>query len=1026
MDPRFVFDTLPLRLQPQPQETLTSLLMRNAAANRITSLMGLYATVTLSSGYRNPRSNNALIDHPPPSWGDLATVLACSREDLLATTFHHLVVRFGREPTAQPMGIFLSGSLAVVLRFCPQCLAEQQEPYYRLAWRFSFLSGCALHGCHLWDVCPQCGKAMPLFSAPFTVGRCALCQADLGLAKTLPLSPAEHTRVQTLTEDLTYLLSAPSELVSLALRRVFVRQQLALMQHAAGKPRGQTSYEGPLLGYLHRLEAIGASFRMLFDERVWRENAHLQDPAHGEAPKAHQIGAALSERIATIQQEMRGSGLPVTRQAIEDRLRIRLKRVLLYPEVQKTLAHVPNELLPEQQQRRARREAELLPCISQALDQLEQEGKSLSVRALGRFLQVNGAAVRQLPGVTAALAERRAQSKRQRVADKRADRERELVACVTAAMAHMMGSGEQTTVEGICAIAGITYTTACKYPQVKALLSPLRRDEAKRMHETRWQAYHQTRDAELVERITAAADRLMTEGKPITPYHICRTLGINSHSVKPYPHAWSLLEQSRLKQEPPGRTMLQQEQRLIPQLEAAIVHFETMGVRITHTLLCRYLHIPMADVAGRYPHARVLLLEAKERTRHRPLLQTENLYEQVVDAIQALEAQHEPVTRNAICIRLQVSVSQLNRDQKVKALIAEVMARRPDAEAVRQTKREDALIECLRKAYAALAANQGPLSYTRLYLATGKGEKTFRHYPRVRAVAEQLVAVHEQDVLRAKSTLVTVLVARAMEMQAQVTRAMSDRSTQCSAYTVQPLHIPGDQTQRRQDRDAALAAEVAQAIKDLERRGQKVTPSAVCALTGWSKQTLCNAKYPQTRQLMRQVGAHRAEATQRRRTEREVALLCQVRHVYADLQQSGQPVQVKMIAKALGLHLSTLRAYPTVKAELAHIRANTVSQYYWERQCRETELLTRLEAYMQLCEEQKQPVLIHTIEQVLAMPRATMSGYPRLRERIEQIRKVKQEQQYGLTERREHPHERLHDGTSGKVVITDLVRENGS
>ncbi len=156
MHPRFVFDALPIRVKPQPQETLTSLLMRNAAANRLTSLIGLYATLTLSPQYRNPRSKNYLIDHPPPSWGNLATILACSREDLRASTFHHLVVRFGREPTWQPMGIFLSGSLALALRFCPQCLAEQQEPYYRLSWRFSFLSGCATHGCRLWDICPQC------------------------------------------------------------------------------------------------------------------------------------------------------------------------------------------------------------------------------------------------------------------------------------------------------------------------------------------------------------------------------------------------------------------------------------------------------------------------------------------------------------------------------------------------------------------------------------------------------------------------------------------------------------------------------------------------------------------------------------------------------------------------------------------------------------------------------------------------------------------------------------------------------
>jgi TniQ len=823
MYPRFVFDALPIRHKPQSQETLTSLLMRNAAANRLTSLMGLYATLTLSPQYRNPRSKTYLIDHPPSSWGDLATVLVRSREDLLATTFHHLVVRFGREPTWQPMGIFLSGSVAGALRFCPQCLAEQQEPYYRLSWRFSFLLGCAIHGCRLWDVCPQCGKAMPLFSAPFTVGRCALCQADLGLAKTVLLSPAEQVRVQTLTEDLIYLLSAPSDPLPLSLRRVLVRQQLTLMQHAAGKSRGQTHYDGSLLGCLHRLESIGASFRMLFDEGIWRENARLQDPAHRETPEAHQMGAALAERIATMQQEMMETGIPVTRQAIEDRLRIPLKQVSPYPEIQRALAHIPNELLLQHEERRLRRQAELLPRTPQALDQLEQEGKSLNASELGRLLQVDGGILRKFPGVMTALAERRAQRNRQHRANKQADRERKLVTFVAVTMAHMRGSGEQATVEGICKEAGITYATACRYPQVKALLSPLRRDQAKRTHEARWQAYRQTRDAELVEQITTAVHLLVTEGKPVTPYTVCRTMQVTSHSVKPYPRAWTLLEQYRLKQEPTECAMPQEEQCFITQLEAAIGHFDALGVRITHTLLCHHLHIPMADLAGRYPHARALMLEAKERTRHRPCLQVENLYEQVVGAIQTLETGHEPVTRNAICIRLHVSVHQINRDQKVKALIAEVMARRPDAEAVRHAKREDELIERLRKAYAFLAAEQESLSCTRLYVEAGKDERTFRGYPQACAAAEQLVAAHEQDVRRARSALVAMLLARTTEMTTQEARAMSDLPMQGLDNAPQLLHVHVDQAQRRRDRDAVLAAEVTQAIRELEESGQEVT-----------------------------------------------------------------------------------------------------------------------------------------------------------------------------------------------------------
>jgi hypothetical protein len=152
---------------------------------------------------------------------------------------------------------------------------------------------------------------------------------------------------------------------------------------------------------------------------------------------------------------------------------------------------------------------------------------------------------------------------------------------------------------------------------------------------------------------------------------------------------------------------------------------------------------------------------------------------------------------------------------------------------------------------------------------------------------------------------------------------------------------------------------------------------------------------------MREVVARRAGVAQRRQAEREAELLCHVRRVYADLQQSGQPVQVKTIAKAVGLGPAALRAYPAVRAELARIRANTMSRYQWERHQRETDLLTRLDEYVQQCEEQEQPLLISAIAQKLAMPLATILGYPRLRERIEQIRSMKREQRRSGTERME-------------------------
>ncbi|WP_233862024.1 TniQ family protein [Paraburkholderia adhaesiva] len=46
------------------------------------------------------------------------------------------------------------------LQFCPRCLAEDAEPYFRLAWRVAFYTYCPKHDCMLLDRCPQCGQGV--------------------------------------------------------------------------------------------------------------------------------------------------------------------------------------------------------------------------------------------------------------------------------------------------------------------------------------------------------------------------------------------------------------------------------------------------------------------------------------------------------------------------------------------------------------------------------------------------------------------------------------------------------------------------------------------------------------------------------------------------------------------------------------------------------------------------------------------------------------------------------------------------
>lgn len=55
-----------------------------------------------------------------------------------------------------PLGIFHRSRKRPGLMFCPQCLREDAEPYFRRRWRLAFSVVCAKHECNLHDMCPRC------------------------------------------------------------------------------------------------------------------------------------------------------------------------------------------------------------------------------------------------------------------------------------------------------------------------------------------------------------------------------------------------------------------------------------------------------------------------------------------------------------------------------------------------------------------------------------------------------------------------------------------------------------------------------------------------------------------------------------------------------------------------------------------------------------------------------------------------------------------------------------------------------
>lgn len=62
----------------------------------------------------------------------------------------------GNTPWIMPVGVYHRVRRHFGLQFCPLCLSEDKEPYFRRRWRLAFVTLCVRHWLVLWDRCPWC------------------------------------------------------------------------------------------------------------------------------------------------------------------------------------------------------------------------------------------------------------------------------------------------------------------------------------------------------------------------------------------------------------------------------------------------------------------------------------------------------------------------------------------------------------------------------------------------------------------------------------------------------------------------------------------------------------------------------------------------------------------------------------------------------------------------------------------------------------------------------------------------------
>jgi hypothetical protein len=166
------------RLQPQQGELFSSLLTRNAHAHA-------------SEAYRFTNlfwPGRAIWNRDVDRCGDkmwfseVAGLLGMPSEQIAAMSLERYRLALDPDGSVQrgdlqlllSAGVFHRVRRRHAVQYCPACLAEDRQPYFRRMWRLGFLTLCPKHGASLLDACTFCdAPIMPHRTLP---GRLTLCQ----------------------------------------------------------------------------------------------------------------------------------------------------------------------------------------------------------------------------------------------------------------------------------------------------------------------------------------------------------------------------------------------------------------------------------------------------------------------------------------------------------------------------------------------------------------------------------------------------------------------------------------------------------------------------------------------------------------------------------------------------------------------------------------------------------------------------------------------------------------------------------
>lgn len=182
----------PVRVPPQPDELLSSWLVRTAWANGeklesfTTRHFGSHSSIWkrdtdrfVDTGYLVPLAAKSGLGRKK-----VFSMMLASLEGVLYQEAPKTAVL----PWVLPLRKVNRNNLGHYVVYCPLCLAEDDEPYFRRFWRLAFAVACPKHGVRLLDTCQACGAPVGFHMVDyahyesvgsFTTATCHRCRRDL-------------------------------------------------------------------------------------------------------------------------------------------------------------------------------------------------------------------------------------------------------------------------------------------------------------------------------------------------------------------------------------------------------------------------------------------------------------------------------------------------------------------------------------------------------------------------------------------------------------------------------------------------------------------------------------------------------------------------------------------------------------------------------------------------------------------------------------------------------------------------------